>query len=141
MATTVQIAFDAADPHALARFWAQALHYEVEDHTAAVEALLAAGHLPADEAIDLDGGRKAFRDVATCVDPDGAGPRLFIQRVPEPKTAKNRVHLDLQVGAEAAPGEVQRLTELGATVAWVTADRGPTTTTMRDIEGNEFDVS
>lgn len=140
MATTVQIAFDSADPHALARFWAQALHYDVEDHSAVVDSLVAAGHLPADEAITVD-GRSAFRDVATCVDPSGAGPRVFLQRVPEPKTAKNRVHLDLQVGAEAAPGEVERLTALGAQVAWVTSDRGPVTTTMRDIEGNEFCVS
>lgn len=140
MATTVQIAFDAADPHALARFWAQALRYDVEDHSAVVDGLVAAGHLAADEAIKVD-GRTAFRDVATCVDPAGVGPRVFVQRVAEPKTAKNRVHLDLQVGAEAAPGEVERLTLLGAEVAWVTSDRGPVTTTMRDIEGNEFCVS
>ena len=45
MTPTLQIAFDAADPHALARFWAAALGYEVEDHTAVVDGLLAAGHL------------------------------------------------------------------------------------------------
>lgn len=140
MAMTIQLAFDAADPHALARFWAHALHFEVEDHSAVVQGLVAAGHLRPEEAIEIE-SRTAFRDVATCVGPVGAGPRVFIQRVPEPKTAKNRVHLDLQVGADAAPGEVERLTPLGAEVAWVTSDRGPVTMTMRDIEGNEFCVS
>jgi hypothetical protein len=140
MGTTVQVAFDAADPHALARFWAQALRYEVEDHSQFVAGLVAAGRLAAEETLEVD-GRTQFRDVATCIDPAGTGPRLFFQRVPEPKTAKNRMHLDLQVGPEAASGEVERLTLLGAEVAWVTEDRGPRTTTMRDPEGNEFCIS
>ena len=137
MTPTVQIAFDAADPHALARFWAAALGYQVEDHTALIETLLAAGHLDADEVL-TDGDRRSFRDVATC---RGPGPRVFVQRVPERKTAKNRVHLDLQVGAEAAPAEVERLVGLGAEVLWTTSDRGPVTVTLRDPEGNEFCVS
>ncbi|MBC3191476.1 VOC family protein [Pseudonocardia sp. C8] len=137
MTPTVQIAFDAADPHALARFWAAALGYEVEDHTALIENLLAAGHLTADEVLS-DGDRKSFRDVTTC---RGPGPRVFVQRVPEPKTAKNRVHLDLQVGPEAAQAEVDRLVGLGAEVLWTTSDRGPVTVTLRDPEGNEFCVS
>jgi hypothetical protein len=137
MAPTLQIAVDATDPHALARFWAAALGYEVEDHTEIVTGLLAAGHLGEDEVL-TDGDHRAFRDVAAC---RGPGPRLFLQRVPEPKTAKNRMHLDLQVGPEAAPGEIERLVALGAEVAWVTSDRGPVTTTLRDPEGNEFCVS
>jgi hypothetical protein len=137
---TIQVAFDAADPHRLAAFWAEALDYVVEDHTDVVRQLLAVGQLRDDEAV-VDGDRLAFRDVATCVDRLGTGPRLFFQRVPEPKAAKNRVHLDLQVGADAAPAEVRRLVALGATVAWETADRGPVTTTLRDPEGNELCVS
>lgn len=137
MTPTLQIAFDAADPHALARFWATALGYEVEDHTEVVTGLLAAGHLTEQEVL-ADGDRRAFRDVATC---RGPGPRIFVQRVPEPKTAKNRVHLDLQFGPDAAPAEIERLVGLGAEVAWVTSDRGPVTTTLRDPEGNEFCVT
>jgi len=139
MATRVQVAFDAGDPHALARFWASALRYEVEDHTTVVDGLLQAGRLTASEVMEVD-GRRAFRDVATCRDPDGAGPRLFFQRVPEPKTAKNRVHLDLQVGPQERAAEVERLVSLGASVAWTTSDRGPVTTTLRDPEGNELCV-
>src|SRR3954471_12150821 len=104
MAPRLQIAMDADDPHALARFWADALHYEVEDHTPVVRQLLDAGLLKPDETIEVD-GVLAFRDVATCRDPGGVGPRVFVQRVPEPKTAKNRMHLDLQVGPDAAPSE------------------------------------
>ncbi len=113
MSPTIQIVFDANDPHTLARFWAAALRYDTEDHT----------------------------DVAACSDPASTGPRLFFQRVPEPKVAKNRVHLDIQVGADAAEGEVERLVALGASVAWTTSDRGPVTTTLRDPEGNELCVS
>jgi hypothetical protein len=136
----LQVAFDTADPHAQARFWAEALHYEVEDHSSLVGHLLDAGQLQPAEVIEVD-GRRAFRDVAACRDPQGARPRLFFQRVPEPKTTKNRVHLDLQVGAEQAPREVERLVAMGASVAWTTSDRGPLTTTLRDPEGNEFSVS
>ncbi|MGB9376865.1 MAG: VOC family protein [Mycobacteriales bacterium] len=140
MVTRVQVTFDAADPHALAGFWAEALGYQQEDHSSVVAQLLDAGHLRPDEVIDVE-GRQAFRDVATCIDPDGSRPRLLFQRVPEPKGTKNRVHLDLQVGAEAAPAEIERLLALGATAAWVTSDRGPVNTTLRDPEGNEFCVS
>ena len=140
MGTRIQVAFDAADPHALARFWAEAVRYRQEDHSGIVAELLAAGRLSPSEVVEVD-GHPAFRDVAACSDPDATGPRLFFQRVPEPKTAKNRVHLDLQVGPEHREAEVERLTALGATVAWTTSDRGPVNTTLRDPEGNELCVS
>ena len=140
MGTKVQVAFDTADPNASARFWAEALRYEVEDHGRLVDELLASGRLDPSEVVEI-AGRRAFRDVAACSDPDGTGPRLFFQRVPEPKTVKNRVHLDLQVGPEHRQEEVDRLVALGAAVAWTTSDRGPVTTTLRDPEGNELCVS
>ncbi|MGI8693584.1 MAG: VOC family protein, partial [Geodermatophilaceae bacterium] len=62
------------------------------------------------------------------------------QAVPEPKTVKNRMHLDLSVGPDARDSEVTRLEGLGATVlAHVDAD-GSQHVTMADPEGNEFDV-
>ena len=136
----LQIVLDCQDPHALVAFWAAALEYEVEDHTAIVDGLLAAGWITASETTTTPAGR-GFTDLAACRDPAGAGPRLLLQRVPEPAPGKLRQHLDLQVGAETAAATVERLEMLGATVAWVTADRGPRTTTMRDPEGNEFCVS
>ncbi len=140
MGPTVQVTFDAADPHTLADFWAQAVGYDREDHSGVVAGLLEAGHLDASEVVQRD-GRAAFRDLAACRDPDGTRPRLLFQRVPEPKTAKNRVHLDLQVGAEAAPAEAERLVALGAQIRWTTSDRGPLTITLEDPEGNELCVS
>lgn len=140
MGPTVQVTFDAEDPHALADFWAQAAGYVREDHSGVVAGLLDAGHLDASAVVEL-GGRAAFRDLAACRDPDGVRPRLLFQRVPEGKTAKNRVHIDLQVGAEAASAEADRLTALGARLRWTSSDRGPLTITLEDPEGNEFCVS
>ncbi|MGD9958928.1 VOC family protein [Nocardioides sp.] len=89
----LQITFDCADPAGLAGFWAVALGYELEAPPPGFatwdEALAAWGVPP-----ELHNSRSAL------VDPDGAGPRVFFQQVPEGKTAKNRVHLDLR----AAPG-------------------------------------
>ncbi|MEV6347560.1 VOC family protein [Actinoplanes sp. NPDC051851] len=132
-----QIAFDCGDPHAQARFWAQVFGTRVEDHSALVDQLVAAGRLAADERIEID-GRSAFRDVAACSDPSGTEPRLFFQRVPEGKTAKNRCHIDVHVEPEEKESEIARLTGLGATLVETHADRGPTTHVMRDPEGNEF---
>jgi hypothetical protein len=64
---------------------------------------------------------------------------MYFQRVPEPKTTKNRVHLDVRpTGTMAA--EVERLTELGATVRGFIEEGGSFWTQMRDVEGNEFCV-
>jgi hypothetical protein len=83
------------------------------------------------------------------VDPDGRGPRIYFQRVPEGKTAKNRLHLDVR----AAPGlageervqrmtqEVQRLVGLGAEQVRVVDQMGEHWIVMRDPEGNEFCVT
>jgi len=143
VAIGVQVTFDAVDAHRLARFWAEALHYQKEDHSAFIAQLVAAGQLQPADVVD-DEGRQAFRDVAACRDPDGAGPRLFFQNVPEPKATKNRVHLDLNVGRVAGRATVEaeaaRLMGLGATLAWTSEDRGAYTMTLRDPEGNEFCV-
>jgi hypothetical protein len=132
-----QVTFDCADPHAEAAFWAQVFGRAVEDHSALVDQLVADGRMPADGKIVV-GGRSAFRDVAACSDPQGGEPRLFFQRVPEGKTAKNRVHLDIQVEPARKSDEVERLTRLGAQLIATHSDRGPLTYVMRDPEGNEF---
>ena len=139
MAVTVQITFDCADPHDLARFWAMVLGYQEEDHTNFVDSLLAEGALQPKDVLDVDGGR-GFADVSACRDPAGLGPRLFFQRVEESKVVKNRVHLDLHVGHERVKAEAARLIEYGATMAWTSDDRGAYTITLRDPEGNELCV-
>jgi hypothetical protein len=136
---TLQIAVDCADPHALARFWAAAVHYEMEDHHDGIERVIAAGYATLDDTIEID-GRRAWMTAAACHDPGGHGPRLLFQQVPEPKTVKDRIHLDLHFGADRE-AEVSRLLELGATKLW-DGEQGPQRwVTMADPEGNEFCVA
>lgn len=93
MALDVQITFDCADPAALAEFWAEALGYRMQDPPTGFESW--------EQALDAMGVPPDQRNNASAVvDPEGNGPRLFFQRVPEGKQAKNRVHLDVR----AAPG-------------------------------------
>jgi Glyoxalase-like domain len=132
-----QVTFDAADPHALAEFWAGVLGTEVEDHSDFVDQLVADGRIPAGDRITMN-GRSAFRDVAACRDPQGVEPRFYFQKVPEAKLAKNRVHLDIHVEPGRKASEVARLTDLGAELIATHDDRGPLTYVMRDPEGNEF---
>ena len=139
-ATGFQVVFDTADPHRVAQFWADALGYQVEDSSKLVDQLVAAGQLPAAAVVQVD-GHSAFAGLTACSDPNGVGPRLLFQLVPESKIVKNRVHLDLAVGEERVDDEVARLTALGATYAWTSDDRGVRAVTMRDPEGNEFCVA
>jgi hypothetical protein len=140
MSTTFQVAIDAADPHALNRFWSAAMGYEMEDHHDLVTQLLDAGQIAPDEAIELD-GRLAFKAAAASRDPDGVAPRLLFQTVPEGKAVKNRVHLDLHIGDERREAEVERLIGLGASRLW-DGQQGPNRwVTMADPEGNEFCVA
>jgi len=139
MAIRFQITYDCADPHAMARFWAAALGYEKEGHGAFVAALLDAGAIKDGDTVEAD-GHVQFADVSACRDPDEAGPRIYFQRVPEPKASKNRLHLDLHVGQERYEAEADRLEQLGARRLWYSDDRGAKCWTMADIEGNEFCV-
>jgi hypothetical protein len=132
-----QVTFDAADPHALAEFWAEVFGNVVEDHSDFVDKLVADGRMPAEDRV-VRNGRSAFRDVAACSDPSGTEPRLYFQRVPEAKVAKNRVHLDIHVEPSRKADEVARLTGLGAELIGTHDDQGPLVYVMRDPEGNEF---
>jgi hypothetical protein len=137
MALTVQLTFDAVDPHALVRWWADLLGYDVEDTHDGVTELLTAGHITEADIVEID-GRRAFADGAAAHDPDGKGPRIFVQRVPEPKTAKNRLHLDVRVGQDVLDAEVERIGGLGATFVEWNSHPGHRWAVMRDPEGNEF---
>jgi hypothetical protein len=146
-AIRTQVVFDAADPHAVAAFWAEALHYEHEELTAFIDGLVDAGHVPVALTVEIDGKRR-WRELATLRHPDdpvdergaGLGRRILFQAVPEPKTVKNRVHLDLMVGPAAHEAEVERLVALGATVVSVHDGPDGKWTLLTDPEGNEFDV-
>jgi hypothetical protein len=137
-----QITLDCREPHRLARFWAEALGFQVEDHSALIERLLAAGAATAADVTEVD-GRKAWVSAAGINDPSRErtepGARMLFQVVPEPKSAKNRFHLDLHRGAERDQ-VVERLVGLGATVIGHYAERGSEWVTLQDPEGNEFCV-
>ncbi len=139
-----QVAFDAADPAALSEFWRQALAplgYQPATPPAGFAdwpEFLAAQGVPESE----------WNSAAALVEPSGHGPRLFFQRVPEPKTAKNRVHIDLHSGGGpsvpveqqrvAVDAAVARLEQLGATFVERAEELGVVWAVMRDPEGNEF---
>jgi hypothetical protein len=141
MSKEFQVTFDSADPDALAHFWAEVLGYVIAPPPKGFdtwEAALDAWGVPQDHR----------NDRSALIDPDGNGPRIFIQKVPEGKTAKNRVHLDVR----AAPGqegdermatleaEATRLVGLGASrhklFPPTAMDAG--FIVMQDPEGNEF---
>jgi hypothetical protein len=131
-----QLTIDAADPHAQADFWAAALGYDVEDNSAMIEQLIADGTVP--EAITLlHNGVRAFR-IAEAI--RGDGRRVLFQTVPEAKTAKNRVHMDLNVGTDRLATEVARLERLGAVQQREVIEPGTHHIVMTDPEGNEFCV-
>ncbi|WP_016699580.1 VOC family protein [Actinoalloteichus spitiensis] len=123
MALLRDIVFDCTHPASLARFWAAALTgYEVA---------------PYDEAeltrLRAEGIEDPEDDPLVLVEPTAPGaPRLFCQRVPEPKVTKNRVHLDLW--AEGLASERDRLVGLGA----VLVREEPDLLVLADPEGNEF---
>lgn len=143
-----KVVIDAEDPHAQADFWAAALHYATEDNDALIRRLLELGALPREATVEYH-GRLAFRDLVAVRHPDdpydkdsgtGLGRRLLFQRVPEPKTVKNRLHLDLHPGEGSRSAEVERLTGLGARVLREVRERGGEWVVMADPEGNEFCV-
>jgi hypothetical protein len=124
MAEIADIVVDCARPAPLARFWAQALDgYAVAPYDEAELARLRANGI--DDPED---------DPSVLVEAGPGRPRFFFVRVPEPKTVKNRLHLDLRATDPAA--EVNRLTGLGA---GVTAELAAWTV-LADPEGNEFCV-
>ncbi|MCX5131540.1 hypothetical protein OG458_18745 [Streptomyces sp. NBC_01281] len=143
-----KLVIDAADPHAQADFWSAALGYTAEDNSALIEQLLGLGALPAEATVDFH-GRAAFRDLIAVRHPDdpydtehgtGLGRRILFQRVPEPKTGKNRLHLDLHPGEGRRDDEVERLRALGAAVLRDVKEPSGAWVVMADPEGNEFCV-
>ena len=143
MATEFRVAFDCADPPAMAQFWADALGYRLEgppEPDARWQKFLAENGIPSEQ----------WDDSSAICDPDGDGPRIYFQRVPEPKAGKNRLHLDLNVGGGPdAPlvarrtrvdQAAQRLASLGARFVAAKTEHGEYSVTMRDPEGNEFDL-
>ena len=141
MAHGIQVVIDCADPARLASFWADVLGYKVQDPPegfSSWEEFLTSIGVPPEE----------WNSASAVVDPDGTGPRIYFQRVPEPKTVKNRVHMDVNVGGghgtamedrrARVDAEVERLIGIGATKLRPFDLRGEYWVVMQDPEGNEF---
>ena len=144
MSTPWTLTFDAAEPGRLAAFWKVALGYvdapPPQGFTSWEDWLVRLG-VPEDE----------WDDGASIADPEGLRPSIGFLKVPEGKTAKNRIHLDVQVGGgRGGPWEVrwarvieaaERLTAAGAVVIERSDNDGvPDHMVMADPEGNEFCV-
>jgi len=144
-----QLVIDCADPTELAAFWCEALGYAVEPPPDGFEnwrLYWMSKGVPGEEAGEAD-----WAD--SIIDPEGHGPRIWFQQVPEAKTVKNRVHLDVSAsGGRNVPmdlrrqrvdAEVDRLIGLGARIAYKHDTPGIEhyAVTMYDPEGNEFCVN
>jgi hypothetical protein len=142
MTTSIQIVFDTADPDREAGFWAAALGYELQPPPTGFDSwddFLREQGIPEDQ----------WNTASAIIDPEGKGPRLYFQQVPESKFAKNRMHLDLNVGGGPSVriaerklrvmAEVERLKVLGASDERGAIDKGDEFwVRMNDPEGNEF---
>ena len=114
MTTEIQLTFDCGDPATLAGFWCDVLGYVVQSPPPGFDSW--------EQALEAFGVPPEHRnDASAAVDPEGVGPRLFFQKVPEGKTAKNRLHLDVR----AAPGleGEERMSALEARCEQLVRDR------------------
>ena len=109
-----ELCIDCAEPRRLAQFWADVLDWRID----------------ADESDD---------DEVALVDPEGKAPLLLFVKVPEPKTVKNRLHIDVRARNSTQEAEVERLLALGARHADV-GQGEQTWVVLADPEGNEFCV-
>ncbi len=135
MSIGFQVSFDANDPAALGAFWALALGYVEQPPPTGFdtwEAFAEANDIPAAE----------YGNMYALIDPQGSG-RLLFQKVPEAKSGKNRVHLDVNVGRHGKDWSVVQthaaaLVEAGGTLVEERRDAHSRWIVMTDPEGNEL---
>jgi hypothetical protein len=147
MAVRYQLVINCSDPELLARFWAAALGYEFEPPPAGFPTWEDYWRDVGIPEAELGSGPDRI------IDPDGCGPGIWFQVVPDKKTITNRLHLDIHAsGGRANPlgtrrqrvdAEARRLADLGATMVGVFSEEGVDhyAVGMIDPEGNEFDIN
>ena len=140
MAVSFQLVIDCRSADPLAHFWAEALHYVIE---------------PAPSG--FDSWEDYYRSIGvgddSIADPNGEGPRIWFQVVPEQKSIKNRLHIDVRASGSSrdtpletrrklVDAEAERLEALGATRRRPIVEEylDHYAVSMLDPEGNEFDV-
>ena len=147
VAVSYQLVIDCTSPEPLALFWAEALHYVIAPPPSGFDSwddFFRSIGVPEDE---LGGGSDIIED------PNGEGPRIWFQIVPEKKSIKNRIHIDVNASVgrgssldtrrERVEAEAARLVSLGATRlrAIVTEGLDHYGVALADPEGNEFDIN
>jgi hypothetical protein len=141
MAFDFQVVIDSSAPHDLADWWAEALGWQVEQPDEAFIRRMVETGAASEEDTTEHRGALVWKVGAALNSPDPDRPRVLFQLVPEPKTGKNRLHLDVRVGPERREAEVARLLGLGATELW-RGSQGPYEwVTLADPQGNEFCVT
>ncbi len=129
------VTIDCRDPLTLAAFWREVLDYQDDP---APEGYSSWADYDAANGVSDDDAAAG----ATIIDPNGAGPRLYFQKVPEVKSAKNRVHLDVTVSESRQWAEVQaaadRVVGAGGRILRVSDDPNDRFIVVTDPEGNEF---
>ena len=147
MAVSYQLVIDCTSPEPLAQFWAEALHYVIEPPPSGFDSwddFYRSIGVPEEElGIGAD----------SIADPNGEGPRIWFQVVPEQKSIKNRLHIDvhasggrdtpLETRRELVEAEAARLEALGATRRQANVEEGLDHygVALTDPEGNEFDIN
>jgi glyoxalase superfamily protein len=121
-----EINIDCAEPRRLADFWCAALGYVVLDAT--------------DDLVEIGPPGRADAELLEAVRRGPVAPSLFFARVPEGKTVKNRLHLDLSPIDGTQAEEVARLEALGARRADIGQGDDVSWVVMADPEGNELCV-
>jgi hypothetical protein len=140
MAYDFQVTVDSAEPHPLADWWAETLGWQVEPSDEQFIRKMIDQGFATDGDTTTHRGVLVWRVGGAIVEP-GSGRRVLFQLVPEPKTVKNRVHLDVRVGADNVEAELARLTARGATFLH-RGRQGPFSwVTVADPEGNEFCIT
>ena len=143
MAFKLQVVFDCRDPASLSKFYAEALHYKLQDPPS--------GYSSWEDWLEEQGIPEAeWNSASAIVDPEGKGPRVYFQQMDTPKLGKNRLHIDINAsGGLRVPiserkrqvnAEVERLLDLGATKHHELEEMGEYCVIMLDPEGNEFCV-
>jgi hypothetical protein len=141
MAFDFQVVIDSPAPHELADWWAEALGWQVEAQDESFIRRMVDTGAASEEDTARHRGALVWKVGAALTSPDPGRPRVLCQLVPEAKTVKNRLHLDVRVGPERREAEVARLLGLGATELWRGAQGPYEWVTLADPQGNEFCVT
>ena len=139
---TFQVVIDCHDPHVQADWWAETLRWGVEAQDEAfIRSMIEQGHAKESDTRNYSGSL-VWREGAAINAPadQQPQPRIYFQAVPEAKTVKNRLHLDLRIGDSDREAFRQSLIERGAAVLHEGRQGPHTWVTMSDPEGNEFCV-